>query len=179
LICAGIDYSTTSPCICIFKKDGTINPIDCNFSFFALDKWRPRWSALQNVNCYKLPKDLKLIDKYIFLADWTIEALRWHNGRVEKVILEDYSYGSTGRVFNIAENVGILKFKLKQNGFRYETVPPTVIKKFATGKGNSNKEAMLEAWKAEPDNFELVQENGNPATDIVDSYYLCKYGVTQ
>lgn len=179
MICAGIDYSTTSPCICIFKKDGTINPIDCNFSFFALDKWRPRWSALQNVNCYKLPKDLKLIDKYIFLADWTIEALRWHNGRVEKVIIEDYSYSSTGRVFNIAENVGILKFKLKQNGFRYETVPPTVIKKFATGKGNSNKEAMLEAWKAEPDNFELVQENGNPATDIVDSYYLCKYGVTQ
>jgi Holliday junction resolvasome RuvABC endonuclease subunit len=179
LICAGIDYSTTSPCICIFKKDGTINPIDCNFSFFALDKWRPRWATLQNVNCYKLPKDLKLIDKYIFLADWTIEALRWHNGRVEKVILEDYSYGSTGRVFNIAENVGILKLKLKQNGFRYETVPPTVIKKFATGKGNSNKEAMLESWKAEPDNFELVQENGNPATDIVDSYYLCKYGVTQ
>ena len=179
MICAGIDYSTTSPCICIFKKDGTINPIDCNFSFFALDKWRPRWSALQNVNCYKLPKDLKLIDKYIFLADWTIEALRWHNGRVEKVIIEDYSYSSTGRVFNIAENVGILKFKLKQNGFRYETVPPTVIKKFATGKGNSNKEAMLEAWKAEPDNFELVQEKGNPATDIVDSYYLCKYGVTQ
>jgi Holliday junction resolvasome RuvABC endonuclease subunit len=144
-----------------------------------LDKWRPRWATLQNVNCYKLPKDLKLIDKYIFLADWTIEALRWHNGRVEKVILEDYSYGSTGRVFNIAENVGILKLKLKQNGFRYETVPPTVIKKFATGKGNSNKEAMLESWKAEPDNFELVQENGNPATDIVDSYYLCKYGVTQ
>ena len=179
MICAGIDYSTTSPCICIFKKDGTINPIDCNFSFFALDKWRPRWATLQNVNCYKLPKDLKLIDKYIFLADWTVEALRWHNGRVEKVILEDYSYGSTGRVFNIAENVGILKLKLKQNGFRYETVPPTVIKKFATGKGNSNKEAMLESWKAEPDNFELVQENGNPATDIVDSYYLCKYGVTQ
>tara|TARA_B100000745_G_scaffold123035_1_gene79901 strand:+ start:1456 stop:1995 length:540 start_codon:yes stop_codon:yes gene_type:complete len=179
LICAGIDYSTTSPCICIFKKDGTINPIDCNFSFFALDKWRPRWSALQNVNCYKLPKDLTFIDKYNFLADWTIEALRWHNGRAEKVILEDYSYGSTGRVFNIAENVGILKLKLKQNGFRYETVPPTVIKKFATGKGNSNKEAMLEAWKAESNNFELVQETGNPATDIIDSYFLCKYGVTQ
>ena len=71
------------------------------------------------------------------------------------------------------------KLKLKQNGFRYETIPPTVIKKFATGKGNSNKEAMLEAWNAEPDTFELVQENGNPATDIVDSYFLCKYGATQ
>ena len=69
MICAGIDYSTTSPCICVFKKDGTINPIDCNFSFFALDKWRPRWSALQNVNVYKFPKDLKSIDRYQFLAE--------------------------------------------------------------------------------------------------------------
>ena len=73
----------------------------------------------------------------------------------------------------------MMLIKLMENSFRYETVPPTVLKKFATGKGNSNKEVMLEAWKAEPDTFELVQEKGNPATDIVDSYFLCKYGITQ
>lgn len=178
MVCAGIDYSTSSPCICIYK-DGIFNPNNCTFNFFALDKWRPGWSSLQNVTCYKLPKDLKGIDKFKFLAEWTIDTLRWYSGRVEKVILEDYSYGSTGRVFHIAENVGILKLKLMENGFRYETVPPTVIKKFATGKGNSNKEAMLESWKAEPETFELVQEKGNPASDIVDSYFLCKYGITQ
>ena len=60
-----------------------------------------------------------------------------------------------------------------------EIVQPTVIKKYATGKGNSNKEAMLEAWKTEPGTFDLVQETGNPASDIVDSYFLCKYGVNQ
>ena len=38
---------------------------------------------------------------------------------------------------------------------------------------------MLEAWKTEPGTFELVQETGNPASDIVDAYFLCKYGVTQ
>ena len=178
MICAGIDYSTTSPCVCVYKN-GICSPNNCTYYFFALDKLRPRWSALQNVNCYKLPKYLKDIDKFKILAEWTIDTLRWHNGRVEKVILEDYSYGSTGRVFHIAENVGILKLKLMENSFRYETVPPTVLKKFATGKGNSNKEVMLEAWKAEPDTFELVQEKGNPATDIVDSYFLCKYGITQ
>ena len=179
MICAGIDYSTLSPSICVFKKDGTVNPSNCDFSFFALDKWRPGWAALQNVNVYKFPKELKDIDRYLFLADWTIEQLRWYTGRVQKVILEDYSFGSTGRVFHIAENVGILKSFLKKNGFRYETIAPTTVKKFATGKGNSNKEAMLEAWKAEPGTFELVQENGNPSTDIVDSYFLCKYGVIQ
>ena len=179
MICAGIDYSTLSPSICVYKKDGPVNPSNCNFSFFALDKWRPRWAALQNVNVYKFPKEIKDIDRYLFLADWTIEQIRWYTGRVQKVILEDYSFGSTGRVFHIAENVGILKSFLKKNGFRYETIAPTTIKKFATGKGNSNKEAMLEAWKAEPGTFELVQENGNPSTDIVDSYFLCKYGVIQ
>ena len=179
MICAGIDYSTTSPSICVYKKDGTISPSNCSFSFFALDKWRPRWATLQNVSVYKFPKEIKDIDRYQFLADWTIEQLRWYTGRVQKVILEDYSFGSTGRVFHIAENVGILKFFLKKNGFRYETIARTVVKKFATGKGNSNKEAMLEAWKTEPETFELIQDNGNPATDIVDSYFLCKYGVTQ
>ena len=54
-----------------------------------------------------------------------------------------------------------------------------MLKKFATGKGNARKEAMLEAWKTEPGTFELVQETGNPASDIVDAYFLCKYGVTQ
>ena len=179
MVCAGIDYSTLSPCICVFKKDGTITPSNCTFSFFALDKWRLRWSALQNVNAYKFPKELKDIDRYDYLAEWTVEQLRWYTGRVEKAILEDYSFGSTGRVFHIAENAGILKHVLKANKFQYETIAPTSIKKFATGKGNSNKEAMLEAWKNEPGTFDLVQETGNPAGDIVDSYFLCKYGVTQ
>ena len=44
---------------------------------------------------------------------------------------------------------------------------------------NSKKDAMLEAWKAETDTFEFVQEKGNPATDIVDSYSLCKFGISQ
>lgn len=179
MICAGIDYSTTSPSICVFKDDGTINPSNCVYHCFAIDKWRDGWSSIQNVNCYKLPKELRDLSKFKFLAEWTIEAIRWFDNRVQKVILEDYSFGSTGRVFHIAENVGVLKLKLLENGFRYETVPPTVIKKFATGKGNSNKEAMLEAWKKEPGTFDLIQESGNPASDIVDSYFLCKYGVTQ
>ncbi len=179
MICAGIDYSMNSPAVCIYKEDGVLNPSNCSYHFFGLDKWRPRWSTLQNVNCYKFPKELKDLDKYMFLAEWTIEAIRHYNYRASKVVLEDYSFGSTGRVFHIAENVGILKYTLKMNGFRYEIVQPTVLKKYATGKGNSNKEAMLEAWKTEPGTFDLVQETGNPASDIVDSYFLCKYGVNQ
>ena len=62
--------------------------------------------------------------------------------------IEDYSYGSTGRVFHIAENLGLLKYKLKMEcGWDYTLLPPSVIKKFATDKGNANKELMLEAFE--------------------------------
>ena len=88
--------------------------------------------------------------------------------------MEDYAYAATGRVFHIAENAGILKYKLKN--FKTQTIPPTVIKKFATGKGNASKEDMLDAWKKEDGTFELIQETGNPASDIIDSYFICKYG---
>ena len=178
MICAGIDYSTNSPSICVYKN-GDFNPNNCTFSFFALDKWRDRWSAIQNVKCYKLPKELKDLEKYTYLAEWVIEQLRWYNGRVEEVFLEDYSFGSTGRVFHMAENVGILKYFLRKEGFNLTTFAPTTIKKFATGKGNSKKEAMLEAWKSEKNTFQLVQEAGNPGSDIVDSYFICKYGLSQ
>ena len=123
-----------------------------------------------------MPK-LEGMEKYTYLSDWAIDRLIWWNGRVEKVYLEDYAYAATGRVFHIAENAGILKYKLSK--FKTEQVPPTVIKKFATGKGNASKDDMLEAWKNEDGSFELIQETGNPASDIIDSYFICKYGKEQ
>ena len=45
--------------------------------------------------------------------------LIWWNGRVETVFLEDYAYAATGRVFHIAENAGILKYKLKNFKTQY------------------------------------------------------------
>ena len=176
MIISGIDYSISSPSICI-HKNGSFNPSNCTFSFFALDKWRHRWSSLENVNCFKLPSDLEGVKKYIYRAEWTVDNLIWWNGRVETVFLEDYAYAATGRVFHIAENAGILKYKLSK--FKTHTIPPTVIKKFATGKGNASKHDMLDAWKNEPGTFDLVQETGNPASDIIDSYFICKYGYEQ
>ena len=175
---AGIDYSTTSPSICVWKN-GVFTPNNCTFSFFALDKWRDGWSSLENVNCFKFPKELEGLERYSFLAEWTIEQLRWDDGRVEKIVLEDYSYGSVGRVFHIAENVGILKHILLKQHFTYETIAPTTLKKFATGRGNASKDEMLDAWKQESKRFDLIQETGNPASDIIDSFYLCKYGFNQ
>ena len=90
--------------------------------------------------------------------------------------MEDYAYAATGRVFHIAENMGILKYELKSKGFNYTTIPPTVIKKFATQKGNASKDLMLESFQKEKSTLNLIQDSGNPASDIIDSYFICKYG---
>ena len=116
------------------------------------------------------------------MANWVIDCIRWYNGRVSHVYLEDYAFAATGRVFNIGENTGILKQHLRTNGFRYTTIPPTVIKKHATGKGNANKELMDETLLTET-NVDLQSrlspkstKIANPVSDIVDSYYICKTG---
>ena len=71
--------------------------------------------------------------------------------------------------------------KVKQS---FTSVPPTVIKKYATGKGNANKEIMYDAFCAEiltPSDLKSrltpkSKKLRNPVTDIVDSYFICKYG---
>ena len=93
--------------------------------------------------------------------------------------IEDYSYGSTGRVFHIAENLGLLKYKLKMEcGWDYTLLPPSVIKKFATDKGNANKELMLEAFEKDTGvNLEVLfdTKSKSPISDVADAYFICKY----
>ena len=61
------------------------------------------------------------------------------------VFLENYSFGSVmgGRTFSIGEWGGVLRVLLDEMGFKVTGIAPTMLKKFATGKGNSKKEQML------------------------------------
>jgi Holliday junction resolvasome RuvABC endonuclease subunit len=96
------------------------------------------------------------------------------------ILIEDYSFGSKGRVFNLAENCGILKYMLYKAGYRFFTVPPTVVKKYATGKGNATKEKMYDAFVVETgiDLHNIISRTtklGSPTTDIVDAWYIARY----
>ena len=74
-----------------------------------------------------------------------------------------------------------------KNKLTFKTFPPTVIKKFATGKGNSNKEQMYEAFVDElltPDDLKerltpKAKKVINPISDIVDSYFIAKAGAEE
>ena len=91
------------------------------------------------------------------------------------VVLEGYSYCSVGLTYQIGELGGIIRVRLKELGIS-ETrgnlliVPPTKLKKFVTGKGNSKKDELmmrvLKRWGYESKN-----------NDVADAYSLMRYGL--
>jgi len=183
MIIAGIDYSMSCPAICVHDtKDGdfafwnTYNYFRSNLRRF--DSFNDNRLMGENHGPWKTEED-----RYDDIANWALTILlKTHN--VNKVFLEGYSYGSTGKVFHIAENTAVLKYLMWDEELEFEIIPPTVIKKFATGKGNANKEKMYEAFDTENPGVNLrswlTPRSSNtisPVSDIVDAYFIAKYGL--
>ena len=182
---AGIDYSLTSPCICICEiQNEEFDFKNCRFYFFAQTKHQLK---ISHTNLY--PHSLITTytsdaERYNKLSNWVIDVLAI-NGKPRPVYLEDYAYAATGKVFHIGENTGHLKYKFWQYNVKYQIFAPTSIKKTATGKGNSSKQDMYDSF-VEQTGFDFrldlapnSTEIGNPVSDIVDSYFICKHGYKQ
>lgn len=174
MICAGIDYSMTSPAITIHDGN-TWNISNCKFYYLVPKEKQLVESKIYKGTVYPIySSDMQRFDN---LATWVFDIL--DKNLVEKVFIEAYAYGASGRLFEIGENTGILKHMLWKRGSRYEVFPPTMVKKFATGKGNSNKTKMEEAFFSETGiniKQELNTKKENPSSDIIDSYYIAKMG---
>lgn len=174
---AGIDYSMTSPAVCVYtgnKKKW--NARNCSFHFFYFSK--KHTTNHPNLIPSRYPEYSSPICRFENLARWTNDVVYG----CESVMVEGYSFGSSGRVFDIAENCGILKHKLWYNDVPYVIAEPTVIKKYATGKGNADKQKMFDSYKKEKFSIDLHEELnikttskiGGPISDVVDSYWICK-----
>ena len=171
----GIDYSLTSPAVCI--------NIGGDLMFYYLTN-KKKWIGKQSENIigYEHEENTGPINRFKILSDWVLHILdTLHKKQTDKqIFIEGYSYGSKGQaIFQIAENGGILKYRLQK---RYEcrTIVPSVIKKFATGKGNADKEKMYETF-LRTQGVDLMkifdqQKLNNPITDIIDSYYIMRAG---
>jgi crossover junction endodeoxyribonuclease RuvC len=175
MLIAGIDYSLTTPAICVAPYKKTFGFEDCKFHFLTAKKKASGSFAKGQINgkehrTYKIEEQ-----RYNNISTWALEILN----EVEYVVIEDYSFGSKGRVFHIAENTGLLKHQLWRFNKTFSVAAPTTIKKFATGKGNSDKDAMYDAFFKETQfNLKNVfdqESTASPVSDLVDSFYMCKY----
>jgi Holliday junction resolvasome RuvABC endonuclease subunit len=172
----GIDLSLTSPALC-FSPSNQFSFETCEF-FFLTDREKFLYKH-KKLHGEMFPDYTQDSERYNNIAQWIVDIAKQRT--VEKVFIEGYSYGSTGRVFQIAENGGVLKFLLWRNHIPYDVVPPTVVKKFATGKGNANKELIEQSFVAETGfnvkkELDMTPKQWNPSSDIIDSFYICKYG---
>tara|TARA_B100001057_G_C22332440_1_gene750066 strand:- start:13 stop:597 length:585 start_codon:yes stop_codon:yes gene_type:complete len=167
----GIDYSLTSPAVCV--NDGKLK-----FYYLTTKK---KWIGQQSKDIigYEHKEWTDPIQRFTYISDFVFDILFTTNN--PKIFIEGYSFGSKGQgLFQIAENCGILKYRLLEKNYGYNTVVPSVVKKGATGKGNADKDMMYEAFVKET-NIDLKQifdteKVGNPISDIADSYFIQKVG---
>lgn len=98
---------------------------------------------------------------------------------IEKIRIEGLAMGNTRG--NTARKLGGLQFAIMialfDSGYTdIEVIPPTTLKKSATGKGNADKEEMFDALP------ETIKETFGsiPKTrgryDLTDAYFLSTYG---
>ena len=184
---AGIDYSLTSPAICVYKDEngGHFDFDRCVFHYLSNNEKQQQLAArtgLKNLRVDSYPEWQSEEERHEKLATWAYNIVQG----CEEVFLEGYAFATSVQagVRSMAENTGLLKHKMWKNKLKFQTNPPTVIKKFATGKGNSNKEKMYEAFVDElltpTDLKEQLTPKAkkiiNPISDIVDSYFIAKAG---
>ena len=181
---AGIDYSLVSPAICVWKEfDDRLFDFDsCDLYYLENSSRRKSPShGILNLHTEPYPKWETEEERHELLSKWTMSIITGC-----EVFIEGYAFATSGtsHVRSIAENTGLLKHKMHKVKQTFTSVPPTVIKKYATGKGNANKEGMYEAFVDElltpTDLKERLTPKAtkvkNPVSDLVDSYFICKYG---
>ena len=176
----GIDYSLNSPAICI--ADDNFKFDKCSFHFLTSKK-KHLGKIGKNIFGYEHKEYNNHIIRFSNISMWALDIIHKHKKDTAQVFVEGYSFGSKGQaVFQIAENCGILKYRLQMSpSMLYDTVVPSVVKKNATGKGNADKQLMYDSFLRDTgvDLMKIfdMQKLNNPITDIIDSYYIAKTGV--
>lgn len=175
MIIAGIDYSITCPALVIGNVGSSFD--DLHFYSFATKK--RHYSNNKQITLLDYPLWKTEQERYDRLSDLFINILI--DKKVEHVLMEGYSYGSSaGQVFQIAENTEVLKYKMYKKEIPFDVTPPSQIKKYFTGSGNSNKGMMYVFFKKHcPYDIHITigdpsEPNtiGNPVSDLVDAYAI-------
>lgn len=120
----------------------------------------------------KKEKEIRLI------RDNIMKEILKHNKKDTKIMIEDFAYGILAMrvngkpICNNAFEMGGLgyavRIKLLEYGYEFGCIPPTSLKKWATGVGNCKKDIMIkEAYKQCGEDFD--------SNDLCDAWWLAKY----
>lgn len=190
MIAIGIDYSMTCPAACL---------IDSEWTSGEFDEHAPRfWFGHERKTCRAADVQFDVIfpgtviDRAERNARSLIAWLCLYAPSVKTVAIEDYAFSATGRVFHIGEHTGILKYLLEKSSISFVPVSPTAVKKFATGKGNADKQKMTNAFlNAYPPARAWITDffprticvdtapAKSPLSDLADAYWIANYAASR
>jgi Holliday junction resolvasome RuvABC endonuclease subunit len=174
----GIDYSMTCPAVCV------LSPTHTAFCFANDRKYK---TLPDDVTHMVTSNDTLPTTRYSELGRQVVDWIVSVTGSDLAVGLEDYAFAAKGRVFHIGENTAHLKLALLTAGILWQEIPPTVIKKFATGKGNADKKVMTAAFlEAYPNAVQWIpvffpkrtattDTAKSPLADLADAYWIARY----
>ena len=128
----GIDYSLSSPAICVCK--GKFKLDNCKIYYLTnVKKYEGNYCNGKINGRLHLPYTSEQ-QRHDQISEWALSVI---GTAIGNIFIEGYSFGSKGLVFNLAENMGTLKHKLYVLNKRFKSIVPGQIKKNATGKGLS------------------------------------------
>ena len=179
----GIDFSISSPCVCFWNTKQQHLFENCEFFFLHSKRSITKINFPNNIH-YSESSESK--DNSVRFAENAMALTseikkRLDNVKKYVIMLEGYSMGAKGRLFDIGEATGIFKLFLSQENIKPLVIAPTRIKKLATGKGNANKFQMLEKFmeiNTSLHNSEWIdvltteKHIQPPLTDLVDSFFI-------
>lgn len=116
----GLDQSLTGTGLCLLEADGTV-------------------VVLETIN----PGKRRGAERLAFIRDTVSSYLQQE--RLVAAAFEGYSYGSTGKVFELGEIGGVLQVLLYDRSIPFSVVPPASLKKYATGNAHALKDVVIRA----------------------------------
>ena len=179
----GIDFSISSPCVCFWNTKQQHLFENCEFFFLHSKRSITKINFPSNIyyseSSESKDNSVRFAENAILLTSEIKKRL--DNVKKYVIMLEGYSMGAKGRLFDIGEATGIFKLFLSQENIKPLVIAPTQIKKLATGKGNANKFQMLEKFmeiNTSLHNSEWIdvltteKHIQPPLTDLVDSFFI-------
>lgn len=115
----------------------------------------------------RIDTKLKGMERLIFIEERLKHIIKQFSPTL--VLIEGYAFSAKGLSYQIGELGGVIRMMLHKHEVRWIEIPPAQVKKFATGKGNAQKDfVMLNVYKKWGAEFS--------SNDEADAFVLAKIG---
>lgn len=168
----GSDISINGSGFCVMNINDDFTVRD--FSLIGFTKTIKHRYQSSNLKILPLPDDYENYP-YFYKSRLIYDLVKEYIGEIDYVAMEDYSMGSKGRVFDIADFTSGMKNIFYQQRIPIKLLPPNSVKSFATANGGADKVLIGMHFRSSPFSkmvdpklFELP-EYESPQADVVDA----------